>query len=249
MVAMDRRNALTAAAMVTGMAAAGSAAQAAPRARRPSAAEQIDMLASRAAIEEVLFDYARGNDHADEAMIRACFWPEFGAQARRLRRHFKRLHRFRDEAAAQAQIFQAPHQQRLGAGARQPGVQRMLLLRPPPPRCGLGQRRGGYIFRRPLHRFVRAARGRMEDRPAARHVATGPRRLHLPPRPIPQPRPAPMRCAARTMSITGCWRCSRRGKPSRPYPPIIRPPGQYFALSAFLLTLPIALRPMSSTRR
>jgi SnoaL-like domain len=76
MVQMDRRSALTAAVAAASLAAAPGSAQAAPRARRLSPAEQIDVLASRAQIEEVLFDYARGNDHADEAMIRACFWPE-----------------------------------------------------------------------------------------------------------------------------------------------------------------------------
>lgn len=71
----DRRGAIGAAMIVAGAAAAGTAS-AAPRLRKPSAAEQLDMLTSRAAIEEVLLDYARGNDHSDEAMIRQCFWPE-----------------------------------------------------------------------------------------------------------------------------------------------------------------------------
>jgi hypothetical protein len=76
MAEVDRRSALAAAVLVTGLAAGSGAAQAAGRSRRMSAAEQIDMLVSRAQIEEVLLDYARGNDHADEAMIRSCFWPE-----------------------------------------------------------------------------------------------------------------------------------------------------------------------------
>ncbi len=75
MPGMDRRSALGAAALVTGL-ASSAAARSAPRARKLSAAQQLDALTSRAAIEEVLFDYARGNDHSDEAMIRACFWPE-----------------------------------------------------------------------------------------------------------------------------------------------------------------------------
>ena len=74
MAEMDRRTALAAGALATTLAAASSAAQAAPR--RLSAAQQLDALAARAAIEEVLYDYARGNDHSDEAMIRSCFWPE-----------------------------------------------------------------------------------------------------------------------------------------------------------------------------
>jgi hypothetical protein len=73
---IDRRSALGAAALVTALAAGTASAASAARPRAPSLAEQVDMLASRAAIEEVLFDYARGNDHADEAMIRSCFWPE-----------------------------------------------------------------------------------------------------------------------------------------------------------------------------
>jgi len=73
---LDRRSAMTAAVFAAGLAGAAGSAGAAPRARKASPAEQIDMLVSRAQIEEVLFDYARGNDHADEAMIRACFWPE-----------------------------------------------------------------------------------------------------------------------------------------------------------------------------
>lgn len=76
MTGLNRRDALTAAALTGGLALAAAPAGAAPKGRKPSPAEQIDALASRAAIEEVLFDYARGNDHADEAMIRGCFWPE-----------------------------------------------------------------------------------------------------------------------------------------------------------------------------
>ena len=76
MAGMDRRSALGAAALVAGMASGSNAAAAAPRPRKLSAAQQLDVLASRAEIEELLYDYARGNDHADEAMIRGCFWPE-----------------------------------------------------------------------------------------------------------------------------------------------------------------------------
>ena len=76
MTAIDRRSAIGGAVLVTSLAAGAASAGAATRARVPSLAEQVDMLASRAAIEEVLLDYARGNDHADEAMIRGCFWPE-----------------------------------------------------------------------------------------------------------------------------------------------------------------------------
>jgi hypothetical protein len=76
MTELDRRSALGAAALVTGLAVATASAAGAARPRMPSLAEQVDMLAARAQIEEVLLDYARGNDHADEAMIRSCFWPE-----------------------------------------------------------------------------------------------------------------------------------------------------------------------------
>lgn len=76
MAEVDRRSALAAAVLVTGLAAGSSAAEAAGRLRRMSVSEQIDILVSRSLIEEVLLDYARGNDHADEALLRSCFWPE-----------------------------------------------------------------------------------------------------------------------------------------------------------------------------
>jgi hypothetical protein len=37
---------------------------------------RLDQIESRTAITEVLYRYARGNDRADEAMLRDCFWPE-----------------------------------------------------------------------------------------------------------------------------------------------------------------------------
>jgi hypothetical protein len=74
MTEIDRRAAIAGAAMIGGLAAAGTVqARTNPR-HSPSA--MLDMLATRWAVEEVVFDYARGNDHADEAMIRGCFWPE-----------------------------------------------------------------------------------------------------------------------------------------------------------------------------
>lgn len=76
MTGIDRRGALAMAALAGTMAAGAGTAQAASRKRRPSAAQQLDELASRAQIEEVLLDYARGNDHNDIAMMRSCFWPE-----------------------------------------------------------------------------------------------------------------------------------------------------------------------------
>jgi len=36
----------------------------------------LDALASRAAITDVLFRYARGNDRKDQALLLSCFWPE-----------------------------------------------------------------------------------------------------------------------------------------------------------------------------
>ncbi len=75
MSGLDRRSALTAA-LVTGLAASAGSAEAAGKPRKMSAAQQIDMLVSRGEIEEVLLDYARGNDHADEELIRSCFWSE-----------------------------------------------------------------------------------------------------------------------------------------------------------------------------
>lgn len=73
---IDRRGALGGAALVAGLAASAGSAAAAGKVKPLGPAQQMDMLTSRAAIEEVLLDYARGNDHSDEAMIRACFWPE-----------------------------------------------------------------------------------------------------------------------------------------------------------------------------
>lgn len=73
---LDRRKALGAAALMAGLAASGSASAAPSRGRSSSLTEQVDVLLSRAAIEEVVLDYARGNDLADEAMMRGCFWPE-----------------------------------------------------------------------------------------------------------------------------------------------------------------------------
>lgn len=76
MTGLNRRDALTAAALTGTLALAAAPAGAAAKVRKPGPAEQIDQLASRAEIEEVLYAYARGNDHGDDAMIRACFWPE-----------------------------------------------------------------------------------------------------------------------------------------------------------------------------
>jgi hypothetical protein len=39
-------------------------------------ARRLDVQESRTAITEVLYRYARGNDRADEALVRDCFWPE-----------------------------------------------------------------------------------------------------------------------------------------------------------------------------
>jgi SnoaL-like domain len=72
----DRRSALALAVLATGLAATPSSATAGGKPRRLSAAQQLDALMSRAAIEEVLLDYARGNDHNDIDMMRSCFWPE-----------------------------------------------------------------------------------------------------------------------------------------------------------------------------
>lgn len=74
MTEIDRRAALAGAALIGGLAIAGTA-EAKVKARLSPAA-QLDALTARWAVEEVVLDYARGNDHADEAMIRGCFWPE-----------------------------------------------------------------------------------------------------------------------------------------------------------------------------
>ena len=72
----DRRGALAVAALATGLAAMATPAFAGSKSRKKDLAKAVDALETRAAVEEVLLDYARGNDHADEAMIRSCFWPE-----------------------------------------------------------------------------------------------------------------------------------------------------------------------------
>lgn len=74
----DRRKALSAFLALGAAGAAASSASAAP-ARRPAhdaMAAQLDKLLSRAAIEEVLVAYARGNDRLDADLLRSCFWPE-----------------------------------------------------------------------------------------------------------------------------------------------------------------------------
>lgn len=73
---IDRRTALATTMLAGGLAGGAGSARAAPTKGATSVAAQLDMLLSRAQIEEVLVQYARGNDHADEAMIRDCFWPE-----------------------------------------------------------------------------------------------------------------------------------------------------------------------------
>lgn len=74
----DRRKALSAlfAAGAAGVAASSSSAAAAAANPRNDMAHQLDMLVSRAAIEEVLIAYARSNDRLDADLMRSCFWPE-----------------------------------------------------------------------------------------------------------------------------------------------------------------------------
>lgn len=72
----DRRTALGAM-FAVGVAATAGTASAAPRpAAKDSLAAQVDQLLSRTHIEEVLYDYARGNDRLDSALLASCFWPE-----------------------------------------------------------------------------------------------------------------------------------------------------------------------------
>lgn len=70
----DRRKALGAMLALGAVAAGANRAEAA--AAKKGLAGQVDALQSRAEIEEVLLAYVRGNDRADEALIRSCFWPE-----------------------------------------------------------------------------------------------------------------------------------------------------------------------------
>lgn len=76
----DRRNALGALFIATAAGAIGvnnaSASRAHQTASHPSNSDKLNQLIAKDEIQEVLFDYARGNDRMDEAMIRNCFWPE-----------------------------------------------------------------------------------------------------------------------------------------------------------------------------
>ena len=58
-----------------GLAAMTRPAQAAA-APSPDLAGTVDALASSEAIRAILYRYARANDRKDEALMRACFWPE-----------------------------------------------------------------------------------------------------------------------------------------------------------------------------
>lgn len=62
-------------ALAAGMSGPSQAAQRSNAADRDPAA-RLDALESRAGITELLHAYARANDRADEALLRACFWPE-----------------------------------------------------------------------------------------------------------------------------------------------------------------------------
>ena len=74
-----RRRALWAmAALPVGLAAA-SATAASRQGTRPAGgdlAARLDALESKEAVAGILNDYARANDRVDEALLRACFWPE-----------------------------------------------------------------------------------------------------------------------------------------------------------------------------
>ena len=69
-----RRHALRA--MIAAPIALAAGAAAAQTGGRGNLAARLDALEARQEITELLHAYARGNDRADEAMIRACFWPE-----------------------------------------------------------------------------------------------------------------------------------------------------------------------------
>jgi hypothetical protein len=74
----DRRKALSALFAMGAAGAVASSAQAAPArgGAQGDLAKQVDMLVSRAAIEEILVAYARGNDRLDGDLLRSLFWPE-----------------------------------------------------------------------------------------------------------------------------------------------------------------------------
>lgn len=74
----DRRKALGALFAVGAVGAVTTSAKAAPM-HPPGHGDmmrQVDMLVSRAAIEEILVAYARGNDRLDGDLLRSLFWPE-----------------------------------------------------------------------------------------------------------------------------------------------------------------------------
>lgn len=72
-----RRTMLSAMAGLGVVAAASAKAQGrASRGAGGDAARRLDVLESRAAMSEVLLNYARGIDRVDEALVRSCFWPE-----------------------------------------------------------------------------------------------------------------------------------------------------------------------------
>jgi len=74
----DRRSALSAFLAAGAAGAVTSSADAAPPrgGGHGDMAAHLDKLISRAAIEEVLVAYARGNDRLDGDLLRSCFWPE-----------------------------------------------------------------------------------------------------------------------------------------------------------------------------
>ena len=76
----NRRSALGALFALSAASAVAASEEAAAKPAAPphgaDLARQVDMLVSRAQIEEVLVAYARGNDRLDADLLRGCFWPE-----------------------------------------------------------------------------------------------------------------------------------------------------------------------------
>ncbi len=70
---LGRRSLWSLVAVPMGLAALASGAKAAPR---DTAAARLDRLEAKEAVTAILHDYARANDRVDEALLRACFWPD-----------------------------------------------------------------------------------------------------------------------------------------------------------------------------
>ncbi len=73
----NRRKALLALfAAPAGVAACATASASAPSVRHDDLVSRLDRTEARLDIADILYNYARACDRADQAMMRDCFWPE-----------------------------------------------------------------------------------------------------------------------------------------------------------------------------